>query len=124
MKYRIDKQDQYTLLTLDDENLNSTIAPNLKSELIMFNTEGISNLIMDLSNVKYVDSSGLSAILTGHRLFKETGSFVIAGPLNAMVTKLIEISRLDSILTIIPSVSEAVDYVIMDELERELKADE
>ncbi len=67
MKYRIDKQDQYAVLTLDEENLNSTIAPSLKSDLIFFNQEGVRNLILDLSNVKFVDSSGLSAILTGHR---------------------------------------------------------
>jgi anti-sigma B factor antagonist len=76
-----------------------------------------------LSHVKFVDSSGLSAILTGHRLWKDAGSFVIAGKLNPMVTKLIEISRLDTILTIVPTLSEAVDYVKMEEIERELKAE-
>ncbi len=121
MKYRIEKQDTHAVLSLDEENLNSTIAPGLKSDFIFLNQEGTRNLILDLSNVKFVDSSGLSAILTAHRLWKDTGSFVIAGHLQPMVSKLIEISRLDSILTIIPTVSEAVDYVKMEELERELK---
>ncbi len=98
MKYRIDKQDQYSILALDEENLNSTIAPNLKSDFIFFNNEGVRNLILDMSNVKFVDSSGLSAILTAHRLWKDTGSFVIAGELQPMVKKLIEISRLETIL--------------------------
>lgn len=124
MKYRIDKQDQYAVLTLDEENLNSTIAPGLKSDLIFFNQEGVRNLILDLSNVKFVDSSGLSAILTGHRLWKDGGSFVITGQLNPMVTKLIEISRLDTILTIVPTLSEAIDYVKMEEMERELQQEE
>lgn len=123
MKYNIDKQDQYAVLTLEEENLNSIIAPNLKSDFIFFNQEGVRNLIFDLSHVKFVDSSGLSAILTGHRLWKDSGSFVIAGQLNPMVTKLIEISRLDTILTIVPSLSEAVDYIMMEEIERELKAE-
>jgi anti-sigma B factor antagonist len=39
-----------------------------------------------------------------------------------MVSKLIDISRLQSILTLIPTVSEAVDYVMMDELERGLES--
>lgn len=121
MKYRIDKQEQYAVLTLEEENLNSTFAPALKSDLILFSNEGVRNFILDLSLVKYVDSSGLSAILTGHRIWKEHGSFVIAGPLQPMVTKLIEISRLESILTMIPTVSEAIDYVMMEELERELE---
>lgn len=124
MKYNIDKQDQYAVLTLEEDNLNSIIAPGLKSDFIFLNQEGIRNLILDLSFVKFVDSSGLSAILTAHRLWKDHGSFVIAGELHPMVTKLIEISRLDTILTIVPSLSEAVDYIKMEEIERELKSGE
>ncbi|MBN8682867.1 MAG: STAS domain-containing protein [Chitinophagales bacterium] len=123
MKYQIDKQDQFAILSLNEENLNSSIAPQLKSELIFFSQEGVKNLILDLSGAKFVDSSGLSAILTGHRLWKDTGSFVLAGPLNPMVTKLMEISQLDTILSIVPSVSEAIDYVMMEEIERELKGE-
>lgn len=121
MKYHLDKQEQYAVLTLEEENLNSTFAPGLKSDLIVFNQEGIRNFILDLSQVKYVDSSGLSAILTGHRLWKDQGTFVIAGKLQPMVTKLIEISRLETILVMIPTLSEAKDYVKMTELERELE---
>jgi len=124
MKYNIDKQDQYAVLTLEEDNLNSTIAPGLKSDFIFLNQEGIRNLILDLSKVRFVDSSGLSAILTAHRLWKDIGSFVIAGELQPMVTKLIEISRLNTILTIVPTMSEAVDYVKMEEIERELKSGE
>lgn len=94
MKYRLDKQEQYAVLTLDEDNLNSAIAPNLKSDFIIFNNEGIRNLILDLSGVKFVDSSGLSAILTAHRLWKDEGVFVVAGELQPMVKKLIEISPL------------------------------
>jgi len=122
MKYRIDKQERYAILSLDEENLNSTIAPGLKSDLIFLNQEGVSNLILDLSNVKFVDSSGLSAILTGHRLWKDTGSFILAGPLHPMVVKLIEISRLETILKMVPTVAESIDYVKMEALERELQA--
>jgi anti-anti-sigma factor len=122
MKYRIDKQEQYAILTLDEENLNSTIAPQLKSDLIFISQEGVRNLILDLSNVRYVDSSGLSAILTGHRQWKaQNGTFVLAGPLNPVVLKLIEISRLETILNIIPTVSESIDFVLMEEVERELE---
>lgn len=123
MKYSIDKQDGYAILTLQEENLNSSMAPQFKSDLIIFHNEGVKSLIMDLSQVKYVDSSGLSAILTGHRLWKDTGVFVIAGTLMPMVTKLIEISRLTDILIMIPTISEAIDYVRMEELERELRAE-
>jgi hypothetical protein len=37
-----------------------------------------------------------------------------------MVKKLIEISRIDSVLTIIPTLEESIEYVFMEEMEREL----
>lgn len=123
MKYSIDKQERYAVLNLHDENLNSMVAPNLKSELVILSNEGVPNLILDLSDVKYVDSSGLSAILTGNRLWKNLGLFVLTGIKHDTVRKLIEISRLDSVLTILPTLEESKDYVILEDIERSLSAE-
>jgi len=109
-------------MTLEEENLNSLLAPDLKSEFVIFKNEGITNLVINLSNVKYIDSSGLSSILTGNRLWKENGLFILTEINHVAVKKLIEISRLDSILTIIPTLKESLDYVMMDEIEKELNS--
>lgn len=124
MKYAVDKQEKFTVFKLEEENLNAVIAPDLKSEFVILKNEGIDNLIFDLSEVKFVDSSGLSAILTANRLWKDEGSFILAGNLSKSVKNLIEISRLDTILTIIPTVEEAIDYVFMEEIEKELNGGE
>ncbi|MCB0640082.1 MAG: STAS domain-containing protein [Phaeodactylibacter sp.] len=125
MEYSIKQEEQYSVFALKDENLNSIIAPELKSKLVLLSSEGTKNLILDLSDVKFVDSSGLSAILTGNRLWnKDNGSFVLTGIKHASVKKLIEISRLDTVLTLVPTVSESIDYVMMEELQRELNSDE
>lgn len=122
MKFAIDKQEKYTIFSVQEDNLNSLIAPDVKSEIVILFNEGIKNLIFDLSHVAYVDSSGLSAILTADRLWKDLGSFVLTGVNHPAVKKLIEISRLDTVLTIVPTVEEAIDYVFMEEIERELDA--
>ncbi len=124
MKYTIDKKERFAVIRLGEENLNSAVAPDLKSELVILSNEGIPNLILDLSEVKYVDSSGLSAILTANRLWKSTGTFVLTGVQHEAVRKLIEISRLDTVLTIIPTVEESIDYVFMEDIERTLRSEE
>lgn len=124
MKFILDKQDEFTIFKLDEEKLNSLNAPNLKSEFIFLRNENVRNLILDLSNVKYVDSSGLSSILTANRLWKGYGSFVITGVDHAPVKKLIEISRLETILTIIPTLEESKEYVMMEDMERQLTEEE
>ncbi|MBK8620661.1 MAG: STAS domain-containing protein [Saprospiraceae bacterium] len=120
MKYSLNKEEKYTVFVLDEENLNSVLAPALKSEFIFCRNEGVKNLIFDMSAVKYVDSSGLSSILTANRLWKDDGLFIVTGVVQNAVKKLIEISRLESILTIIPTLSEAIDYVFMEEIQNEL----
>ena len=123
MKYSIDKQERYAVLRIEEENLNSLVAPDLKSEFVILSNEDIKNLILDLSAVHYVDSSGLSAILTADRLWKRLGSFILTGITHPNVRRLIEISRLDTVLTIIPTAEESIDYVFMEEIERELNVD-
>ncbi len=74
MKYTIDKQEKYTLLRLHEEKMDSSVAPNLKSEMVTLQAEGARNIILDLTEVKYTDSSGLSALLVGNRIFQEDGN--------------------------------------------------
>jgi anti-anti-sigma factor len=121
MKYTIDKQEKYSLLRLHEEKLDSNVAPNLKSELITLHAEGVRNIILDLSEVKYTDSSGLSALLVGNRIVQEDGGIFVLACLSDHTTKLIKISQLDSVLNILPKVEEAIDAVFMHEIEKDLK---
>ncbi len=112
------------IFSLEEANLNSIIAPQLKSEFVFFRNDGVRNLIFDLKDVDYIESSGLSSILTANRIWKDYGAFVLVNMNSESVKKLIEISKLDSILTIIPTIEEAVEYVHMEDLERELNEEE
>jgi anti-sigma B factor antagonist len=121
MKYTIDKQEKYSLLRLHEDKLDSNVAPNLKSELITLHAEGIRNIILDLTEVKYTDSSGLSALLVGNRIMQEEGGIFVLACLSEHTMKLIKISQLDSVLNIVPTVEEAVDAVFMHQIEKDLK---
>jgi len=121
MKYTIDKQEKYSLLALHEEKLDSSVAPSLKSELITLHAEGIKNIILDLSEVKYTDSSGLSALLVGNRILQEDGGIFVLAALKEHTMKLIKISQLDSVLNIVLTVQESIDSVFMHEIEKDMK---
>ena len=107
MEFNIEKLEDYTIIKVLEEKLDTHIAPALKSELVLISGKGEKNVIMDLSNCKYCDSSGLSAILVANRLSKNAnGTFVLTG-LNDAVERLITISQLDTVLNITSSVGEA-----------------
>jgi anti-sigma B factor antagonist len=124
MKYTIEKHEKYCQLKLHNEKLDSSVAPGLKSELITLHAEGVRNIILDLSDVKYTDSSGLSALLVGNRIVQEEGGIFVLASLSDHTTKLIKISQLDSVLNILPTIEEAVDAVYMHEIEKDLKGEE
>ncbi|MEQ8580794.1 MAG: STAS domain-containing protein [Marinoscillum sp.] len=120
MKFSINRQDQYTILKIDEEKLDSTIAPEVKSEFVTLQAEGVKNIVLNMEVVKYSDSSGLSALLVGNRLFKDNGSFVMC-KLNEHVMKLISISQLDKVIDILPTEEEAIDAVMFNDIERGLR---
>ncbi|MBL0048569.1 MAG: STAS domain-containing protein [Bacteroidetes bacterium] len=124
MNFQIEKKEKYTLIKVNIEKLDNNVSPSLKSELVVLTTEGVKNIVMDLTAVRYCDSSGLSAILVANRLCKNAnGSFVLCS-IQEAVKKLISISQLDSILKITNTIDEAVDYVVMEEVDRELGEDD
>jgi anti-anti-sigma factor len=117
MKYQADIQEKFVVLSLLEEKLDSRIAPKLKSEFLVHNAEGVRNIILDLSAVQYVDSSGLSAILIGHRLSQNNKGIMILTGIQEQVEKLIVLSRLDEVLNILPTQQEAVEAIFLNELE-------
>ena len=120
MKYEIDRKENYYLIKLKEEKVDATLSPALKADFVTFEVEGAKNIIVNLENVKYIDSSGLSALLVGNRIFKEkNGAFVICN-LNEHVLKLMKIAKLDTVLNLLPSVQEAIDSIFLDEIEKNL----
>ena len=121
MKFTVDKHEKYVLIKLNESKLNSLNSPQLKSELILCNSEGQRNIILDLSNVKYSDSSGLSSLLVGHRICKNSDGTFILTRINENIARLIAISQLENILNIVETVDEAIDLIFMEEIEKELR---
>ncbi len=99
--------NDYAIVKVNNEKLDGDIAQSLKSEFISLNTKSINSIIVDLSPNRYCDSSGLSALLVGNRLCKNAGGKFFISSLQDSVHKLIQISQLDSVLFITPSVNEA-----------------
>lgn len=115
MEFKIEKLDNHTQIQVMIDKLDTHIAPSLKSELVLIAGNGEKNIILDLSNCRYCDSSGLSAILVANRLCKNAnGTFVLSG-LQTAVERLITISQLDTVLNISNTIEEAAEIIAKEE---------
>jgi anti-anti-sigma factor len=120
MKFEISHKEKVAIITSKIEKLDALHAPELKGEIVLLNKDNHKNLIIDLSETRYIDSSGLSALLVANRLCRDLqGSFVLCG-LQDNVKKLITISQLESVLKITPTLNEAIDLVYMEDVERDI----
>lgn len=117
-------EEKYKVISINNEKLDMRLSPDLKSKITLFFGEGGKNCIIDLSACRFCDSSGLSAILLGHRLSRENNGCMVIVANSDHILKLIEISQLDNILNVVPTLDEAVDFIFMDEIERSLNDEE
>ncbi len=111
MKFTVDKQDLYTLFRPQEDKIDSTVAPQLKTEFVTLFQAGTATLILDMEEVKYVDSSGLSALLMAQRMAQKAGGLLVVAASTEHVNKLIKISKLDAVFLVVPTVAEGIKAV-------------
>jgi anti-sigma B factor antagonist len=116
--FDVERSERYSLIRLHAEKLDTMVAPTLKSELVVLNADGVKNLIIDMSDTRYCDSSGLSAILVANRLCKNANGVLVVTGLQEPVKKLISISQLDSILKITGDLPAAIDLLVEADVEQ------
>ena len=84
-------------------------APTLKRALATSIDNGAHEVVLDLSETAFLDSTGLGALLTAHRrLGGRDGRLVIVGA-QANVLRVLEVTGLDSIFHFAPSREAALD---------------
>ena len=82
--------------------------PTFRKVMGNYVTQGPSNLILDLSGIDFVDSSGLGALVQLVKKAKDSqGSLQLIA--NPRVMQTVKLVRLEKFLAIQPSVDEAID---------------
>jgi anti-anti-sigma factor len=108
MNFKSEVQNNVLVVTALVERLDTHSAPELKSVFTFEHKKGINKVVFNLANTKFCDSSGLSAILVGNRLCKDTNGIFALTSVQPMVLKMIEIAQLIPVLRIYPDIDSAV----------------
>lgn len=121
MNFEVKEHDKYVCIKSKVEKLDTNHAPELKSLLVYHNKNGVRNIVIDMSESRYCDSSGLSALLVANRLCKNANGIFILTGLQEPVQKLIHISQLHTVLVITPGMNEAEDHLTAADVARGLE---
>jgi anti-anti-sigma factor len=105
----IEEQPDCFLLTLEGELDSSNAQDVIKHVQSMIENDGMKHLVADFAHLRYINSTGLGAILRiSKTLAAKNGSFMIVGP-NENVFEIIEIVGANKLLYIYPTKEEALN---------------
>lgn len=94
------------VLYVRERRIDARAAPALKEKIGSFVTGGSEWIVLDLSEVEFIDSSGLGAIVSALKLLGRKGDLVISGA-REPVLALFRITRMDKVFRLFPTTDEA-----------------
>ena len=110
MNFETKRVEDITVFKLNEKRLDTNISGLVKGEFtLLLKVEGITKLIIDLSDVESCDSSGLSSILVANRILQTTGGKIRLVAPSEKVYALIRITQLDRVLPVCESVNQAFE---------------
>jgi anti-sigma B factor antagonist len=88
--------------------IHASTAPEFSERLNDAIATGKTGVILDLTGVEFIDSTGLSVLLNGLRRVTRARGTMILACANPTVLRLFEITKLDSTFEILPTCDEAI----------------
>jgi anti-sigma B factor antagonist len=99
--------EKLTIVTVGGE-LDVFTSPKLREALLDVVENGGRHLIVDLSDVEFLDSTGLGVLVgVHHRLQAQDGSMSFVGASERLL-RVFHVTRLDKIFTVYPSLDDAL----------------
>lgn len=95
------------IVTVDGPRIDAAMAIQFKEEMREQTVDGHSRVILDLSRVDFIDSSGLGAIVAAMKQLGDNRQLDLAG-LTPTVEKVFRLTRMDTIFQLFPSLDDAI----------------
>lgn len=110
-----EQRDNTVILTLKNERVEGDVSVNLKTKMLILAQPDIDALLIDLTTVKTIDSSGIGAFLLANRQLSDHEIPVVLCGVNDFIKSLMSITRLDSQFLFFNSIDEAIAELTEEE---------
>jgi anti-sigma B factor antagonist len=109
MIVQIEEKDAAVLIHVREERLDAHNSGELKAQMLNLFEEGKNNLVVNLEDVRFVDSSGLGSLVSGFKnASARNGSLKLCG-LQPQVKSMFELTRLHRVFEIFPHADDALN---------------
>ncbi|MEZ5172757.1 MAG: STAS domain-containing protein [Bacteroidia bacterium] len=107
-EFGMDEEAGFPVLCLEGSLMEKHQAEDLMEEVQELLIEGSNNLILDLSNLNYLNSSGLNVLLNILTRARNAGGEVIISGVNERLKNLLVITKLNAVFQFSENPGEAV----------------
>ena len=109
MKLNLEKIKDYSVLFIQEERIDAHNSGELKDSILHLIEQGEVNIIVQLESVRFIDSSGLGALLSGYKnAAAKSGKFALAC-CRPQVLSMFELTRLNRVFEIYTDLNEAFE---------------
>ena len=110
--YKIEKEEAFIHVSLIGNLMNKQQIQALLDEIDFYFNEGVKKIIIDLSETKYMNSTGLSILINIFTQARNKGGEVIITNIPEKINQLLVITKLNSIFNIEDTVEDAKKVLI------------
>lgn len=99
MNLSSDETGEFQIVTVAEPRIDAAVAIHFKDRMRELTGSGAPHVVLDLSEVEFIDSSGLGAIVAAMKQLGPTRRLDLAG-LTPMVDRVFRLTRMETVFTI------------------------
>ena len=100
-------EDQLRIVSVQDTRIDAAVALEFKDAMRSETDDGPDLVVLDLSKVEFIDSSGLGAIVAAMKNMGADRKLALAG-LTPTVQRVFQLTRMDSVFSVFPTLDGAL----------------
>ncbi|KIN63147.1 Stage II sporulation protein [Sulfitobacter noctilucicola] len=108
MEIAVRNEADICIVTVQEPRIDAAVALAFKEGVRNVTQDAPARVILDLTHVTFIDSSGLGAIVAAMKFLAPERSLVLAG-LTPAVDKVFRLTRMDSVFPIFMTMEEALN---------------
>lgn len=100
-------EEQLRIVSVQDSRIDAAVAIEFKDAMRVQTDGGPDMVVLDLSKVEFIDSSGLGAIVAAMKSMGTERRLALAG-LTPTVERVFKLTRMDSVFSVFPTLEGAL----------------
>ncbi len=106
MRYEVSRLNEKILLKLEGD-IDIAVAPQLREALEKILEEGAKKIVIDITNVPFIDSTGLGLFVNAYKKVSQRGGWVAFVGASRAIRKIFQLTKLEVLFKFCDTIEEA-----------------